>query len=449
MFFFKLFGVSTSPLWSLSIIMPVTGHGPRTPLRNIGNFEDASRFQMNFGKPFLHKNVIALRTGGANVAKQVDGQTVRLAASPVQKQLGNGEQMMRSPMTGRTPDDVKRQSKKYGTASVCNAGASFISSCTPPTHLIFAAPNLSLQTASCFQYQVQMPMTSNPSNQQGPPSIMPTSPFTSTLPPSKELATKPSYEPASIPVDSAKEAARIKRQEAKVKREAKAALKAAQESLRKAEELRDAEDRALLLAHQNSSVLECIANVHEEEYCDLDLIEPIRNVPWELISIGHCLQILNMDCKVEICAVELHHIEEALRIPRPNQEHLNVLASLHSVLLVAACSDNKTKSATTANKTSTSWMSEVKKWASAQLQSRSPFLDETLVPQKQEGSREYKARPSFPHINPHTFNAYQNSFRTDFFFESLQEPFIRRETVAPPRTCMRSHDPSARRQRNR
>lgn len=362
-------------------------HGPRTPLRNIGNFEDASRFHINFGKPFLHRNVIALRTGGANIAKQVEGQTVRLATSPVQKQLGNGEQMMRSPMIGRTPDDVKRQSKKFGTASVCNAGASFISSCTPPTHLIFAAPNLSLQTASSFQYQVQMPM--------------PTSPFKSTLPPSKELATKPFYEPASIPVDSAKEAARIKRQEAKVKREAKAALKAAQESLRKAEELRDAEDRALLLAHQNSSVLECIATVHEEGYCDLDLIEPIRNVPWELISIGYCLQILNMHFKVEMCAFELHHIEDALRIPRPSQEHLNVLASLHSVLLVAACSDNKTKNATTATKISTSWMSEVKKWAYAQLQSRSPFLDETLVSQKKEGSREYKARPSFPHINPH------------------------------------------------
>ena len=355
---------------------------------------------------------------------------------------------MRSPMTGRTPDDVKRQSKKFGTASVCDAGVSFTSSCTPPTHLIFAAPNLSLQTASSFQYQVQMPMTSDASNQQGPPSIMPTSPFKSTLP-SKELATKPFYEPASIPVDSAKEAARIKSQEAKVKREAKAALKAAQESLRKAEELRDAEDRALLLAHQNSSVLQCIANVHEEGYCDLDLIEPIRNVPWELISIGHCLQILNMHCKVEMCAVELRHIEDALRIPRPSQEHLNVLASLHSVLLVAACSTNKTKSAATATRTPTSWMSEVKKWAYAQLQSRSPFLDETLASQKKEGCREYKARPSFPHINPHTINAYQNSFRTDFFFESLQEPLIRRETVAPPRTCMRSHDPSARRQRNR
>jgi hypothetical protein len=398
---------------------------------------------MNFGKPFLHKNVIALRTGGANVAKQVDGQTVRLAASPVQKQLGNGEQMMRSPMTGRTPDDVKRQSKKFGTASVCNAGASFISSCTPPTHLIFAAPNLSLQTASSFQYQVQMPMTSDASNQQGPPSIMPTSPFKSTLP-SKELATKPFYEPASIPVDSAKEAARIKRQEAKAKREAKAALKAAQESLRKAEKLRDAEDRALLLAHQNSSVLQCIANVHEEGYCDLDLIEPIRNVPWELISIGHCLQILNMHCKVEMCAVELHHIEDALRIPRPSQEHLNILTSLHSVLLVAACSDNKTKSATTATKTSTSWMSEVKKWAYTQLQSRSPFLDETLVSQKKEGSREYKARPSFPRINRTRLSSVP-----ELTFFSLQEPLIRRETVAPPRTCLRSHDPSARRQRNR
>jgi hypothetical protein len=157
-------------------------------------------------------------------------------------------------------------------------------------------------------------------------------------------------------------------------------MKAEQEELRRAREQLEAEQLAALIAQQNRAVLEAIEKVEEEDTCLLDLIEPLRTVPWELVAVGQSLQAIAD--KIDIYPMRLQQIEDALRSRKPSLETENLLAGLHSALLSAAGWGSKVNPS--------SWMPELKKWASQELASHSPFISSGAPKQKKEGYLEYK-----------------------------------------------------------
>jgi len=314
---------------------------PRTPLRNISNACGPSPGRPNNVSVMIHKSVLALRAGaapgGCAVAmQQVSGKQVLLATSPMQ--VSRVGAMMRSPMVGRTPEDMKRAAKRM------------------QAHV---PVSLSPFRPSGLQQHRPQPVFDNQFIQRLPF-------VASSLLNAVDAYAAPAPPPPTVPtvVDPAAEQARIKKAEAKAKREAKAALKAEQEALRREQEQRAAKEHAVILAEQNAAVLDAIANVDAEDCCDLELIEPLDTMPWQLVAIGQSLRIL-VDKKVSLHPMSLQQIQDALRARKPTLETENMLAALHSPLIEAA--RGKIQSASKMSSTS-SWMTQVKKWGTS-----SPF----------------------------------------------------------------------------
>ena len=309
---------------------------PRTPLRNISNACGPSPGRPNNFSVMMHKSVLALRAGAAPggscavAMQQVSGKQVYLATSPMQ--ISRVGAMMRSPMAGRTPEDMKRAAKRM-QAHV-------------PVSLSPFRPS------GLHQHRPQ-PVFDNQFIQRLP---FVASSMLSAVDAYAGAALQPPTAPTVV--DLAGEQARIKKAEAKAKREAKAALKAEQEALRREHEQRAAEEHAAILAQQNAAVLDAIANVDAEDCCDLELIEPLDTMPWQLVAIGQSLRVL-VDKKVSLHPMSLQQIQDALRARKPTLETENMLAALHSPLLEAA--RGNIQSASKMASTS-SWMTQVKKW---------------------------------------------------------------------------------------
>jgi hypothetical protein len=323
---------------------------PRTPLRNIANIDDSSARLHANGGPAMNKNILALR-GICGAGQQVQGHVVCLATSPMQLSRG-ASVFMRSPMAGRTPDDVKRAAKRMPSLNMSPARPTSAPSFAPSMRAATISP---FKTVHASQPQMQqhlislcqlnqrcpVPLFSSPSRKIDAPVNM----FMCDMSPARirtcvEPASAPVPAPIFVPLDPVNEAARVKREEAKAKREQKAALKAQFEAARLLQAANEAEQRAKMLAQQNNAVLQAIADIEEEEDNDIDLVEPLRNVSWELISVGQSLQMLAG--KVKMYPVELQQIEDALYARKSTLETENVLAALHSTLLTTARGDKKT-----------------------------------------------------------------------------------------------------------
>ena len=328
----------------------------RTPLHDIANLLRVPNDR--YAAAPVHKSVLALRSmecGKKTALPQVQGQTVHLATSPMSiKSIP-----MRSPMVGRTPEDMKRSFKRttLGPASV---------------------------------------ITMIPSRQPGSQPMIPQPAFTFAESPLKDSSGVPVVNcqpetafalpaPTLAPSDPVKEAARLKKLEAKARREAKAALKAQKDAERLAEEQRKAVEHAALVAKQTANVLAAINDISGTEDCEFENMEPIRKVSWKLLAIGQCLAVLAP--KLDLYPVELPQIDDALRTRKTSLETENILTALNSSLLAAARGD-VTKAAKRSS--SSSWMADLKKWAHAEMGTHSPFIDATLIKQKKEGALEYK-----------------------------------------------------------
>jgi len=362
---------------------------PRTPLRNISNSQARA--------PALHKAVLALRQQdktGTAAGPQVRGAHIALATSPLSQRAAAIP--TRSPMAGRTPDDVRRAAKKgsvsqppfpvslglwkevidakSGRPYYWHTGTSQVTWSKPPE--VIAHADISAQLQLHFAKAL---VTANADE------II--SSLASPLKQMNAAAAAASAASVCVPPDPVAEAARLKREEAKAKREAKKAGKIEQDRQRLAQEQREAQERAALLEEQNAAVLEIISNMSadEDQSCKLEDIEPLRSVPHELVALCQSLQLISS--KIYMLPLELHQVEDALRARKPALEHENVLAALHAPLLAAA--RGATKAAASKAPTS-SWTTEVKKWAFTEMGKNSPFIDAGLAKQKKEGALEYK-----------------------------------------------------------
>ena len=350
----------------------MAAHAPvRTPLRNISNAND-------YAAPLpQHKAILALRGGGDKTGPQVRGAQISLATSPMQVQ--RAAMPTRSPMTGSTPDDIRRATKK---APVSRPGDSTWKEV------------VDAKTGKPYYWNT----SNNETTWRQPQEMIPCIPFSvasqqlqqcfakALVAAQTEAILNPFQD--TEPLDPIREAARIKRENAKAKRKAKAAQKAEQERSRSEQEQKEAQERAALLEQQNDAVLDVISTMSDtEEGCLLEELEPLRSVPHELISLGQSLHAIAIVSKVYMLPLELHQVEDALRARKSSLEHENVLAALHTTLLGVARGDTKISSSKSAT---SSWMTDVKKWAFAAFGGRSPFFDATLRKQKREGALEYK-----------------------------------------------------------
>ena len=389
----------------------------RTPLRNVSNAQ--AGVKSDAPGP-LHKSVLALRlreqalAAGIKALPQVHGQNINLTTSPMASQTQGFPASMRSPMSGRTPDDVKRALKRVPAALTATPPLPRILRQSPEqedVEKLHGIPQPVFQAPVTAQEHVDACMC--------PPKVAPldtdasssalTTPAGEHAGPWKMYLTSDGrayYHQAATNVtqwerpagfqeaisgtqpssashlDPAKEAARLKKLEAKAKREAKAAQKAEADRLRQEAAAAAAAAAARDLAEQNAAVLEAIAG---EDVFDLQSMEPVRMVSWELVAIGQSLRVISGH--VDIGAVELAQIDTALHQRKLSLENENVLAALHATLLAAA-SGGLTKLVRSASVSS--WMAEVKKWAREELGTNTPFHDATLAKQKKEGALDYK-----------------------------------------------------------
>ena len=390
----------------------------RTPLRNISNAQAGVNPGQAPGP--LHKSVLALRNreralaAGIKALPQVHGQNVNLTTSPMASQTKGFPAPMRSPMSGRTPDDVKRALKRVPAALTATPPLPRILQHSPAQEdveklhgipqPVFQAPVTAQEHVDdCMCPPKVAPLDTDASSSgltttagehAGPWKMYLTSDGRAYYhqaatnvtqwerPAGFQEATSGTQPSSASHLDPAKEAARLKKLEAKAKREAKAAQKAEADRLRQEAAAAAAAAAARDLAEQNAAVLEAIAG---EDVCDLQSMEPVRMVSWELVAIGQSLRVISGH--VDIYHVELAQIDTALRQRKLSLENENVLAALHATLLAAA-SGGLTKVARSA--TVSSWMVEVKKWAREELGTNTPFHDATLAKQKKEGALDYK-----------------------------------------------------------